>query len=185
MREIEVLVKCSNSEEEIKNKLKKFNYISESRTIDTYYYDELRTNLKPKENLRLTECFRIREKNNKTYLTYKIDQFTNEDIWLYSDENETEVSNSCEIKKIISLLGLKELIKIDNTKTKYENEMYEIYFENVIDLGLFIEVELKNDTGDDVEVLKNKIREFISELDLSSVIELNEGKPEMMLKKAC
>lgn len=183
MREIEVLGKCENSVDEIIERLKDYKYVSKVRTIDTYYYDDLRPNLKPKENLRLTECFRIREKNDKTYMTYKVDQFTEDDIWLYSDEDETEVVDAKVVKKIIEHLGLKELIKIDNIKIKYENEDYEMYIEYVQNLGVFFEVEAKKDTNEEIEVIKNRIRAFIKGLKLTNFIELNEGKPEMMLKK--
>lgn len=181
MREIEVLVKCDNSKDEIIEKVKNFKFINEKRVIDTYYYDELRDALKPDNKLRLNECFRIRDKNGETYLTYKIDKF-NGDIWLYSDEFETKVENKEQLENIIKKLGLKELIIIDNTKITYETDDYYIFVEDVKNLGIFLEVELKNDRDDDVEVLKDEIREFINSLNLKNVIESNEGKPEMMLK---
>ena len=183
MREIEVLVRCKNSKQEILEKLNDAKFIKSERTIDTYYYDEKRDNLKPDEKDRIKECFRVREADNKSKITYKVDHFAEKDIWLYSDEIETKIENPKSIKMIIEKLGLKQLVVIDNDKSVFETEEYEIELEEVKNLGIFLEVELKNDTGEDVELLKNKIRTFIKNMKLTEVEELNEGKPELMIKK--
>lgn len=183
MREIEVLIRCDQNILELQEKLKGSKFKSKSRVIDTYYYDEKRKNLQPGDNLRLNECFRIREKSDSAYMTYKVDKFTENDIWLYSDEFETKIEDAVMAKEIVNKLGLKQLIKIDNEKSVFENELYYIFVEDVVDLGVFVEVELKNDTDEDIELQKDRIREFINSLNLTNVVELNEGKPELMLKK--
>ena len=182
MREIEVLVRCDDTKQQLIDKMQKYQYISESKVIDVYYYDEMRETLKPDHELKINECFRLRDKDGVTSLTYKVDKFDEKGMWIYSDEYETIIANKVEMQKIIIRLGLKELIQIDNTKIIYESDQYAIFIEDVKVLGLFLEVELKVDRDEDAEALKEEIRGFINSLNLTNVRESNEGKPEMMLK---
>lgn len=182
MKEVEILMQINEDKNSVLKKLSKFEFIGTKRTIDTYYYDPLRDNLKAK-NLKLTECFRTRIKGEKNYITYKVDHFDN-DTWIYSDEYETEVKDITELEKIIKLLGLKTLVVIDSTKNFFKYKNYEIEFETVKNLGNFLEVEYQSkEDFDNVLEVKNQIKKFITDLDLSISEELNIGKPELMLRK--
>lgn len=85
-------------------KLRGYNYVGEKITIDSYYYDPLRKNLQLDGNMQLNECFRLRTRGNKNYITYKVDNFDENKIWIYSDEYETEVSNMEQLKKLLICL---------------------------------------------------------------------------------
>jgi predicted adenylyl cyclase CyaB len=180
MKEIEVLVKVEDDINLVKKVFERFNYIGDNKTIDTYYYDPLRSNLKPNDKNQIDECMRIRTKNDKCYISYKVDHF-DKDKWIYSDEYETEVYSYEQIVKIISLLGLKELLKIVNTKMTYTYQDYEIVLEFVEDLGTFMEVEYCTEDDVDINLIKSEIKEFINSLNIKVSDELNMGKPEMMI----
>jgi len=75
MKEIEILVNFDNTKEEILEKFEKYQFIKKTKLIDTYYLDKLRKNLKPMADLRLNEVFRIRETDQETEMTYKINHF--------------------------------------------------------------------------------------------------------------
>ena len=92
MKEIEILVEVYDDINNVKEKLTKFEYIGLKHTIDEYYYDPKRDELKPDENNQLNHCLRLRTKDNEYYITYKDDVFDN-DIWLYSNEYETKIEN--------------------------------------------------------------------------------------------
>ena len=47
MKEIEILVEVYSNVEEVVKALEQFEYLGKKETIDTYYYDPLRKNLKP------------------------------------------------------------------------------------------------------------------------------------------
>lgn len=183
MKEVEILVKLNDKIKDVKSKLKKLNFQGTKKTLDVYFYDPKRPNLKPDKSLALKECFRLRSKDGKNYITHKIDNFDKNGQWTYSDEHETEISDFDSALKIISHLGLKPLVKIDNTKYTYVTEKYEIVLEDVKGLGVFLEVELLSikDT-DDIEKARNKIRDFIKSFSFTFE-ELNIGKPELMLKQ--
>jgi len=57
----------------------------------------------------------------------------------------------------------------------------------VKDLGIFLEIEYKSNNNslslEEIKDIKNKIFEKIINLGISDYAEMNEGKPEMMLKK--
>lgn len=93
MKEIEVLVEVLDSSENVIDKLKKFKYEGEKETRDIYYVDPLKENLKPNLQNQLNECFRLRNKDDKSYITYKKDYFEENRKWLYSDEYETKVES--------------------------------------------------------------------------------------------
>ena len=183
MKEIEILVTLKDTIEDAKKALSEFEYQGAKHTLDIYFYDPLRENLKLNSDNKILECCRIRTKNNINYITYKIDVYDG-DTWSHSDEYETQVEDADALLHVFNALGLKELVRIDNTKHTYINDTYEIVVEDVRDLGCFLEVELLN-TPDDIDVTqaKNDILSFIKDLGLDVGEELNSGKPELMLIK--
>lgn len=183
MKEIEVLITFDDSKEEVLNKLSKFEFIKEKEIYDTYYVDELRDNLKPEKDLRTNEIFRVRRIDNDCLITFKKNHFDGK-IWLYSDEYETKALNYEVVEKIIEMLGLQVQVIVNNKRKFYHYKDYEIVFEEVKDLGLFIEVEkvVSSDTENVLEI-KEDIKKFIKSLNLKNVKELNVGKNQLMLAK--
>lgn len=183
MREIEILVELKDSLEKALSCFSKYPFEGKKQIIDTYYFDPLRPDLKLNEKNKLMACCRVRQKNEKTYLTYKTD-FYEKDKWLYSDEHETQVDSADEIHQILKALGLQKLVTIDNTKYTFKTDVYEIVIEDVQNLGLFLEVECKkDDETKSVQEIKNKIQQFMDETKLNIGQELNSGKPELLLNK--
>jgi predicted adenylyl cyclase CyaB len=181
MKEIEILVEVYDDISKIKNLLKKYKYVGLKRTIDEYYYDPKRKELKPDKNNQLSHCLRVRSKNDEYSITYKDDVFKN-DKWLYSNEYESLIDDIDAIREIFKHLGFKKLLEIDNTKEKYKYNDYEIVLENVKDLGIFMEVEYCTDLDVSVKDIKMDIQKFIDNMGLDVSEELNMGKPEMMIK---
>jgi adenylate cyclase, class 2 len=183
MKEIEILVEVFSDKNKVLEILNRFNFVGEKEVLDVYFYDEKRDALKPKDG-KLTECFRLRKKDKNNYITYKIDHFDDTGTWVYSDEEETEVSDFKVMAKIISHLGLKPLVEIDNIKHTFLTNEYEIVLEEVKGLGLFLEVEkLTVGENEDIIKIKEEILKFINSLGIKTSKELTAGKPELMLKK--
>jgi len=181
MKEVEILIQVLENKESALDKLKDFKFLGIKKVVDTYFFDPLRPELKPDENNKLTSSFRLRQKDTKTFLAYKVDNF-DRDKWIYSDEHEVEVLDFNTAYKIIEHLGLKELISLDNEKHTFIKDDYEIVLEDVKNLGLFLEVEKQNISDDaDVKQIKQEIAKFIKSLNIETGEELNVGKPELML----
>ena len=181
MKEIEVEVTFDNTKEEVIKVLSKYEYVGEKEIIDVYYYDPLRSNLQPESDLRLNETFRIRKTKKGNYLTYKKQHFKGK-LWVYSDEYETKVEDYNTIKKIIKILGLKELIKVHDRRNIYKYKDFEIELEDIEGLGIFIEVEKMSTLDNEIEI-KEEIRDFIRGLKLKNVKELNIGKNQYLISK--
>lgn len=182
MKEIKILVEVFDDIEIVKEKLSKFDYKGLNKTIDEYYYDPKRDTLKPDKDNNLKHSLRLREKNNKYFITYKDDIFEN-GKWLYSDEYETTIESIDMAHKIFERLGLVKLLEINNLKETYEYNDYEIVIETVKDLGIFMEVEYSTNEDIDIKKVKNEIQEFINNLGINVSEELNAGKPELYIKK--
>ena len=182
MKEIEILVEVLDDINHVKEVLNKFNYVGLKKTIDEYYYDPKRDELKPDKDNQLNHCLRLRTKNNEYSITYKDDIFK-DGRWLYSDEFETTVDNIDMVHEIFKRLGLVKFIEIDNHKETYTSDNYEIVIEDVKDLGLFMEVEYCTSEDVDITEVKNNIQKFIDSLGIKVSKELTMGKPEMYMKK--
>ena len=184
MKEIEILVELKDSKEKTLRVLEQFTSHGKKRILDIYFYDPLRMELQTEDSGRLRRCLRLRKKEGKAFIAYKIDYFDNNDQWKYSDEHETSVGDFETILHILENLGFQELVRIDNEKHTFSTPEYEIVFEDVKNLGFFLEVEKLHEVADsEVTKTKEEIRKFIRGLGLQTSAELNAGKPELMLKK--
>ena len=181
MKEIEVEVAFDNTKNEMIEMLSKYEYLGEKEIYDIYYYDPLRSNLKPEKDLRLNETFRIRKTDKGCYMTYKKQHFKGKH-WIYSDEYEMTIENFETAKTIISMLGLESLITVHNKRQVYRYNNYEIELEDVEELGIFLEVERVSKDADEIKV-KEEIRNFIRSLNLKNVRELNIGKNQYLLSQ--
>ena len=182
MKEIEILVEVYSSIDEIKNILNKFDYKGSKEVIDEYYYDPNKDDLKPDKDNKLYKCLRLRQKANEFFITYKDDIFDN-GKWLYSNEYETKVESIDITRNILNKLGYIKFIEINNKKSIYEYDKYEITLEEVKDLGLFLEVEYCTSDDVDVKKIKKEIQEFIDSLNINVSEELGMGKPELYLNR--
>lgn len=185
MQEIEILVECYSSKDQVFDSLSSFFYHGAKKVKDIYYYDPLRWFLKPWKNNKLEASFRLRNKEWKYFITYKRDYSDEQGIWVYSDEYETEVSDIETIQQILDTLWFKELVVVDNLKYVFTNQNYEIVLEEVEDLWLFIEIELLNrDVAEkDIKKQKDIMKQYLESLWLQISDELHSGKPELLLKK--
>lgn len=182
MIELEILVEITSSYEQALDALKHLDLVQESITEDIYYIDPLRETLQPKD-FRLKASFRLRNKGNKCFITYKDDHFQG-DTWLYSDEQETEIGDFVTAQEILKKLGFEKMVVLKNLKRIYHYESYEVVLERVENLGNFLEVELKKRISEgDVISEKEKIQVFINSLKLNCSPELNCGKPELYLRR--
>lgn len=182
MKEIEILVEVFDPPDVVLQRLEKFAAHGIAETKDIYFCDPLRPDLQPDVDGRLRRSCRLRHKDGKASVAYKVDHFLAGDIWHYSDEYETEVADGAVAMQFLEQLGLQKLVTIASRKHKFTSGPYEIVFEQVEGLGNFLEVEFQSE-ADDVDGIKRDIWKFMQGLGLAFGPELNAGKPELMLRK--
>src|SRR3989339_1288613 len=111
MKEIEILVKIKDAVKDARRKLSHLKYKGMREMCDVYYHHPATKRCSPKSGF-ITECLRIRKKDKKVYLTYKLDHFDKNNTWTYSDEHEVEVNDLRAITEIITKLGFIPLAEI-------------------------------------------------------------------------
>jgi adenylate cyclase class 2 len=122
---------------------------------------------------------RIREKKEKSFLTFKGSSKEPEDIaW---QEWETEIKDTDNLEKLFISNGLEIVVEIVKTRIEYKYDDMSINLDNIENLGTFIEVEI---ISENVEEAKNKIQQFLFEkLNLNQENIIQEGYVPLMLKK--
>lgn len=188
MKEIEILYTLKTDVEVAKKLLaEKVGFVEEIVVDDLYYTRYDVEGLSPDKEGRLRSALRLRRKGNKYYITYKYDHFGDNEVWLFSDEDETLIDDIMVMKNIFSKLLFTELVRVLNKKFYYQNDAYEIVLEDVFDLGYFIEIEFKGDAKnfsvEDVQKKKEAMRLFLELIGIETGKEMNAGKPELLLKK--
>ena len=154
--EIEIKLKVDKSEHErilnlVKNTAKYKNTIKQ---IDTYY------------SFIDNNWLRTRNENGKYIFSYKKKIDKN-----HYEKYDILVDNIVNLNKILSEFGVREIGIIEKNRTSYiYKNKYEFSFDNVKDIGLFIEIENINKSGDykkDVYDLLNIIKSL--NIDLNTI----------------
>lgn len=176
--DVETEIKIKLTEEEYQNlKLlvdRVSSFVKESRQKDTYYQPKYRKFVH--EGV-INEWLRIGERGNKIILNYK--------NWYdhYCDEYEVEVDDAVNLKKIFSVLDLEEIAVVDKVRRTYMYmDKYEIALDSVVDLGYFVEIEVKRYTASPMEeydALLKVAKEFSLHLDHID----KRGYPYYLLKR--
>ena len=150
--EIEIKLKVDDNEyKRLLNQLKdKSNNIKEVVEKDIYFKMPIKKEYK--------ETLRIRKENDLYILSYK-----KENADKTRDEFETIIDNYDNLEKILLNLGLekKGVIEKKRTKILYKNK-YEFAFDEVKDIGRFIEIEVKNIEYSHIEEI-NKLMDILNE----------------------
>ena len=140
--EMEIKIKTNDIENNRIKKLIKDQsiYLGIESHIAHYYSFKYRNTI--------NEFLRVRKENNKYIINYKKKHDN------YVDEYESEISDFSSFSKILNIYGFEETCCIEKTREKYlYQNKYEISFDDVKNLGLFIEIEI-------IEYDKSKDEEY-------------------------
>lgn len=129
------------------------------------------------------EWLRIGRRGDKIQLNYKHFYPENVEIFTHCDEYETEIQNENQLLKILTAMNFKKLVTVEKERETYlYNNIFEIAFDTVKDLGYFIEIEAKKDLGS-IEETKNRILEFAKTLGLDISKADQRGYPYLAMEK--
>lgn len=180
--DIETEIKIRLSEIEyncLKEKLDKIaEFKSDSRQVDTYYQPTNNPFLK-EGNEDVLDWLRIGIRGNKKILNYK-HWYQNK----YCDEYEVTIDDEDNLGKIFKILDLEVIAVVDKSRLRYMyQDKYEISLDSVLELGYFVEIEVKNyDLGPKEEY--DKLLEVVKAFNLNVKNIDKRGYPYHLIYKS-
>ena len=169
--EIEFKIKVNRVEyNELLNMIKdKSIFVREEDQIATYF----KTNYRDFNN----EWLRVRKENNNNVLNYKRKNDLGE-----IEEYEVLIDNYEKLKSIFNYLGLDESVIVSKHRISYlYGDKYEISFDEVDKLGLYIEIEVKKYNYDNEKEIKLLI-DLMKELNINLNNIETKRYPELIKK---
>ena len=172
MSELEITCQVFKDILKIKEELERrgFSYKKEFWIDDTYFYNKQTKKFSVKEG-KLTDSLVVRyvNENDKKIICKKYDSTGIE-------KSVLRVEDIQEAEKHLLLLGFEKMLTLKYKNYMYENEEYIVYIQEVKDLGVFIELEAKNQNNKTVDGLIK----FIKTMDLQAGTEFNIRKAELL-----
>ncbi len=149
-------------------------FIKEEQLRD-YSFDDSDNNL-----YHNNKTLRVRYTTDKCFLGYKQahhDEKTEERI--FCDEFETTVANGDSVQQILKALGYSVVVIIEKKRRTYSYQDIEIMLDNVIGLGLFVELELVSEIHD-VRVGLLRLYKLLQHIGITSFEVRKRGYTSMM-----
>lgn len=158
----------------------KFNELLKKIKDDSIFVreeDQIATYFKPNFRKFNNEWLRVRKENNNNVLNYKKKNESG-DI----EEYEVLIDNYEKLKSIFNYLGLEDTLVVSKHRISYlYRDKYEISFDEVDNLGLYVEIEVKKynyENEKEIELLIDLIKEL--DINLSDIE--TKRYPELMQK---
>ncbi|MFH1644729.1 MAG: class IV adenylate cyclase [bacterium] len=108
----------------------------------------------------ILQFIRIRFQKGKNIVCYKNRHITETGKTLYCDEYETGIDDGKIMMKIFNSLGYTDQTVLKKKRHTYEAGDFDIVIDDVEDLGMFVEVELKNQEKDGVKEIYNLLKQI-------------------------
>jgi adenylate cyclase class 2 len=167
-KEIEIKIKVENFE----NLINKFSDLGCILSEPVKQEDRIFTNFPDEEFADFKagiNFLRIRKSNGKILFTLK-QSLINE---LEGIEKELEISDDQEMKETLELMGYHEAVQVNKMRRKTQYKDYEICFDEVEDLGSF--VELEKITDEDSERVQKEMFDFLLSLGVKTTDRVING----------
>jgi len=154
--------------------------ISSSEQIDEYFNSPVEDYMEAKKPYKWLS---LRKRSNKVILNYKHFFPETAENFTHCEEFETKVDDFEKFRKFLLEIGHKSLVVVNKSRRTFQiNDDFEIAFDNISELGTFIEVEALKDFGG-VDKTREKLFEFSKELGLGKTNIVNEGYPFLLMKQ--
>lgn len=154
---------------------------SEVRTQDDVVWVEKMGSL---EDFLSNKVFlRIRIQNGeKVIMTAKSPKAKQGNESLVKREHEIVVSSADEARNILSMLGLREAVRVVKKRQSAKHEGYEICIDEIEDLGFFIELEKIAEEKDAAQIQK-EMSAFLATLGILPEDQVKKGYDILMLER--
>ena len=98
----------------------------------------------------------------RSLMTLKVEGQTK----LVSDEYEFAVDDGNAAHQMLTALGWQEVVTVDKVRLESKTEDYTICIDEVVGLGLFIELEVLTEDSADVKNIQQQMRNFLKNLNI-------------------
>ncbi len=139
--EIEIQVNIENNKPLLDFLEKNAEFKSEKHQVDEYFSPTHRDFLAVRP---IKEWLRLRNAGRNHSITYKNWHFDKNGKSHYCDEFETKIEDLNQVKKILSVLNFKPIVKVDKIRKSWIHKDYEISLDLIKGLGSFVEIEYIN-----------------------------------------
>lgn len=183
MNNIEITCQVFSNISEIKKALEdnKFKFVEEFTLDDIYMYNRKTKQFAPNKG-RITDTLIIRYANDddkeiickKRY--YNLDGFE-----IGTEKRSLKIDDIKKAEELLQCLGYSRYLRMIDKNSKYENEEYIAFIQEVEDLGVFLEIEVKN--GENAETEIKKLIELVKSFELKIGTKFDIRKAELLYKK--
>ncbi|KKP22617.1 MAG: Adenylate cyclase [candidate division TM6 bacterium GW2011_GWF2_28_16] len=178
-KEIEIKFKLEKSDNNnLKNWLAQNSKFMGIINITDYYLDNPKFSFYIKSQDQIIEApnfLRVRVTDKDSFLCFKNRKIDNVGKTVSVDELETKINEPEKILEILKYSGFTEILEIKKTREVYlYNNLFEVVFDNVDNLGNFIEIELKNYSGF-VDTGKQEIYNLLKKIGFKKIVEFDRG----------
>jgi adenylate cyclase class 2 len=176
MNEIEVKAKVNNGEEVLKKLVELGCQLSEPIVQHDFVFTRKGTDPTATKTAG-NPVLRIRDEGKRILFTLKQDREDELDCI----EKEIEVSDKEILRDILDLLGFEQIVEIKKARRKAKYGDYEICFDDVLNLGTFIEVEkFSDEPGAKIKV---EMFDFLKTLGVSESDRVMHGYDTLIYEK--
>lgn len=183
IKEIEITCKVNEDLSNIRKALesKGLKYIEEF-ILNDIYMRNVRTNEFGPQEGKITDTLIIRYVNeNDKKVIYKKRNYNNDGIETSTEKSIYEIDNIKDTEKQLNALGYIRFLNIIDKNYMYENNDFIVYIQDVKDLGIFLEVEIKQAENEEQDI--QKLIEFVNTLGLNIETKFDIRKAELLYKK--
>ena len=182
MKDIEVTCEVFEKVEKIKNTLEvnEFKYIQTFTLDDIYMYNKMNNQFFIK-NGRITDTLIIRSvSENDKKIICKKRNYDDDGFEVSTDKTVVKVNDIVNSEKFLNFLGYERFLRMIDINYMYESEKYIAYIQEIKDLGIFLEIELK-DIDKDITIYD--LIEYTKKLDLKIGNKFDIRKAEYLYNK--
>ncbi len=146
MKDIEITCEVFETVEKIKNTLleKGFKYIETFTLDDIYMYNKDNNQFFIKDG-KISDTLIIRNvSEDDKKIICKKRNYDNDGLEIDTDKTVLKVKDIDASEKLLNILGYERYLRMIDTNYMYESENYIAYIQEIKDLGIFLEIELKD-----------------------------------------
>lgn len=146
MKDIEITCEVFETVEKIKNTLleKGFKYIETFTLDDIYMYNKDNNQFFIKDG-KISDTLIIRNvSEDDKKIICKKRNYDNDGLEIGTDKTVLKVKDIDASEKLLNILGYERYLRMIDTNYMYESENYIAYIQEIKDLGIFLEIELKD-----------------------------------------